>query len=775
MFNSLSATDNHLKHQRIPGTVPHVAVAMLVAFLVRMLSWKQVFSATGLRFLDNDSYYHAFRVRSTLETFPRIPWFDGGINFPYGAQIIWPPLFDFIPASICKLLELGGVPPENTLVLLPFVPVVAGVMQVPLMVALWREFFPDQPVYAVAWLTALLPASAHFGMLGRFDQHVTELLLFTAILLLFSRAIRQKRRGILTPDEGICGAVIALAFWNWQGSVLNLAVLVALALVIHVTAPPDSYLATSALKALGRSSAAGALLLLATIPLFAPAGALFEIQLTSVSGFPAVAAGSVSLFAFSLLLWHKYQPAASTLARSGRAILCGGSVLVMALLLSHDLQKVLRHGYAMLSAGNAWYRNIQEFDPLFFAGFTPVGDEIIDALKLLGFSGIFLLAALPHLVSRRNTTPAAWPGATLTISLAALFLPLGLLRIRFLLYLLVPLTLSAALAWCAGASCLAKRLDRGIFPRSLAPAGLGLLLLIPCLFWYTETWSIRPDSSRESLLTALSWLRQQNPAVAGNDGVMAEWDYGHIIRYAAYRPVVVTPFGTDLGPDGMRDSTAFFLSRDAASAEATLVRRRIGFILLANPMTEACFSWNFAPAGTPRAIEMSRDWRTGVRTRILAPFWDIVPSKLYFNDGMAIGNNLGDTAAFCRLVYETAPVTATVDFPPTADFKLFEMVPGVKLQGRGRPGTLVTASCTVTTNAARTFTWQNTVTVPASGTFTLRLPYTSGTNRLVTAGPYRINNGGAITTLAVTEQEIRSGSLVSLNKAQSIVGKVKVP
>jgi dolichyl-diphosphooligosaccharide--protein glycosyltransferase len=735
---------------------------MLVALLVRLASWQQVFTADGLRFLDNDSYYHAFRVRAALTTFPHIAGFDGGMDYPLGAQIIWPPLFDFVGAALCRLAMYAGVSPEQALFLLPFLPVVYGVLLIPLMVALARTLLPSPPLIEVAWLTALLPAAAHFGMLGRYDQHVAELLLFTAALLLFTRAAQQEHRGMIPLIDVLCGGLLALAFWNWQGSVLNLAVVTLLALAHYVTARPGSA-ATRGLLVLTRACAVAAALLVGSILLFAPGGTLGKTSLVGLSGFPPLAAATVALFAAGLLFWQRAKPAPSPLSAGNRVILWGVLSLGLALLLSADLLSVLRHGFAMISAGNAWYQNIQEFDPLLFAGFDPLGKELSDVLQLFGFSWLFLGAAVPGLL-------AAWQAprreeTTILLVLLVLFLPLGLLRARFILYLLVPLILGAALGWQRLAGLLDRRWGVAARRPGMAPALLALLLFLPTLFWYGTTATAQPEPGRESLLGALAWLRQQE-TVEGREGVMAEWDYGHLIRYAAARPVVVTPFGTDLGPEGMKDSAAFFLGSDPDSAEKILHRRRIGFILLSNPLTEACFARSFAPPGTPPAVEMRKSWQSGARTTILDRFWQTVPSRLYFNDGLTADATPAEAVSFCRLVYETSPLSGAPDFPPAADFKLFEVVPGARFQGRGTPGSSVTASCPVTTNGGRSFTWQTTLTVPASGSFTLRLPYATGANRLVMAGPYRLDGSAALPSrLSVSEQAVRGGKSIGVGNA----------
>lgn len=745
-------------HTERHNTVLHLAAAMAVALLLRLISWKEVFSATTVRFLDNDSYYHAFRIREAIATLPAVPWFDSGMNHPVGATIIWPPLFDFIGATLCRLLQLAGFAPEQTMYLLPFLPVFLGVLQVPLMAALAKALFPKPPVREAAWLAALLPAAAHFAMLGRLDQHVAELLLFTVILYLFARGWQISDNNPALRYDAACGAAIATAFWNWQGSVLNLLVLSAITVTWYTVAAPREQTSRAMLRSLSRASACAALLLLVTVPLFAPAGAWHKIELVGITGFTIIASASVALYGRILLLCHNNWPTATRPTRACLAIASGVALILLELLLLPPLRNVVNHGLAMVSAGNAWYRNIQEFDPMFFAGFDPLGSELLGSLQLMGLTWFLMLAAIPLLLQNWRAQAEHRPRLAALLLLLALFVPLALLRVRFLLYMLVPLILCAAYAWQEYAPRIARQPWAGGRTVTTVWLLLGLLTITPTLGWYWQNTASGTGGSRETLITALEWLRRE-PVVAGKDGVLSEWDFGHLVRYFSTRPVLVNPFGTDLGPDGMRDAATFFLTSEGATAEEVLSRRKIGFVLLANPLTEACFAWDFAPAGTPRAVELHKNWRTGVQSTVLDRFRNVVPSRLYFNDAMAEGGKSGEALPFCRLVYES-PLPVNTTPPVVSEFKIFEVVAGAKLRGTAQPGATVTAKTTVTTNGGRTFTWFSSVTVPASGTFVLRLPYATGANRLTTAGRYQVSSGRSSREVAVSPGDVLTGSTI---------------
>ncbi len=91
------------------------------------------------------------------------------------------------------------------------------------------------PWLAAALILALLPVHAEFTAVGCADQHAGEALLMTLVMLAFVAswrpAVGLARR--LLPAAAL-GVLLALSFWNWQGSVLYVAVLCACAGAWHL-------------------------------------------------------------------------------------------------------------------------------------------------------------------------------------------------------------------------------------------------------------------------------------------------------------------------------------------------------------------------------------------------------------------------------------------------------------------------------------------------------------------------------------------------------------
>jgi len=81
---------------------------VLLGFGLRALGLEIVFPGDGsVVFLGWDSYYHARRALWSLANFPSWLAFDPYLNFPDGAAVPWPPLYDLFLAAVGSLPGLG--------------------------------------------------------------------------------------------------------------------------------------------------------------------------------------------------------------------------------------------------------------------------------------------------------------------------------------------------------------------------------------------------------------------------------------------------------------------------------------------------------------------------------------------------------------------------------------------------------------------------------------------------------------------------------------------
>ena len=79
-----------------------LAVGWLV-LLVRALGFEAVFQDGEVVFPPADAQYHLRRALYSYVNFPSILLWDPYLNYPAGASVPWPPLFDLLIASAGRL------------------------------------------------------------------------------------------------------------------------------------------------------------------------------------------------------------------------------------------------------------------------------------------------------------------------------------------------------------------------------------------------------------------------------------------------------------------------------------------------------------------------------------------------------------------------------------------------------------------------------------------------------------------------------------------------
>jgi dolichyl-diphosphooligosaccharide--protein glycosyltransferase len=678
------------------------------------------------------------------------------MNFPDGAAIPWPPLFDHLAASAAMVI--GGGDPSRDLVerVAACVPVVFGVLTVPLVAALAWLLLGRRYVVATAFLVSVLPAHVLFSSVGRFDQHVAEVFFLAWVALAFASSWRPgfSTAGSLLAD-GLLGMGICLAFWTWQGSALHLLFITAFTGLWHALAPAGCESTVRVARSLARGGAFGGGLMLASLAAFAPLGTIANMDLLAVSGFHVAVTGVVACFGAFLWFLHRLKLTSTALQRLLGVAVAAVVPATAAVTLIPGFWGAIRHGLIALGRGNDWYRNIQEFDPLLFAGFKPVWVEVADTMSLFGLGLVLLPVAIVWVIRGRREFGPDSVNIFFLVVCTVFFLVLALARQRFVIYLSVPLALCIALLWRKVASAIAERLTRRS-PGVLVTAVVGLVIIIPSLGWYAEEAAAESDPTEQDLVETLQWLRGRDAPDPSHPAVLAEWSYGHHIEYLADRPVVANPFGTDIGPDAMADSAQFFLAQDPSDAERIVTKRHVDYVMLTNPVVEAYFALAFAPAGTAPVVNVKRALLSEMRVDVTDRFWGLVASRLYFFDGMVPTGYAGEALGGYRLVYES-PSDESWQGRSAKTFKIFGCVPGVRLSVLTSPGSRVTARTTLTTNQGRVANWASTVVADAPGSASIRLPYATGLNGVVDASAYELVSEDRRAMVEVSESDVESG------------------
>jgi asparagine N-glycosylation enzyme membrane subunit Stt3 len=340
-------------------------------------------------------------------------------------------------------------------------------------------------------------------------------------------------------------------------------------------------------------------------------------------------------------------------------------------------------------------------------------------------------------------------------------LGLAVLQRRFEGYAALPLAVAGAWVVRGGTSAAVRRWP--VMARwAVVPRVAALVLLVgPGLLLLPVGAVAELPAGAADKFPLLRYLREL-PSRPGREGVLASWSDGHEIQWMARKPVLSTPFGTDIDPRSMQDEAAFRLESDPAAAEELLRRRQVGWLLLDNPVRAVATLQPFAPGRPVRAIE-ERSVTAGSQYAFYPELFDLVGSRLYFLDGNSETGGLPGLGGY-RLVAESTTPVEVLGHRAQA-YKLFEVVPGARLAVRGlAPGTEVAAAVTVKSNVGRLFQWATRAAAGADGEAILRVPYASGRNGMVVAGPYRVQvQGGAAVQVPVPEAQVLAGDVVPVS------------
>jgi asparagine N-glycosylation enzyme membrane subunit Stt3 len=739
-----------------PGSVLRRSGAWLAigvaAAALRLFTWSDGYTPRGVHLsVDDDSRYHVLRAERMVEGAPGAPWRDGSMNFPVGAEIPWPPLFD--GALIASGWIAAGFSPPDRIDIErggSLLPVFLGLLTIPA-VALLARLLTKDGGWLAALTFALLPAHAFCSMLGRTDQHALEALLFTWLLVPVAWAVRHPDRGRRWTAP-ILGFLLALSFWNWIGSALYPLLLTAWTAGWSIAAPMEDRVSRRLAAELAWGAGLGAALLAATVALARGPSQLGLLQLSGLSGLqPLMLAMSAAFGALLLAALGRPAISATLPRRLGAVAACALLPAVAAFVLPGAWTQVAR-GLLALGRGGAWYASIIEFEPLIGGGWSSLREDLLRSLALFGLTPIVAPVAAA-LLARRLRGPGERAPVAFLLFLSFTLVTLTFARQRFSLYAAPFIALLVAHALGRGASALTARLGAEPAARVAAVAAMGAAVLGPALWYFGPLMAGSPPlaGSMERVLARVSAL----PVVPGRPAILAEWSQGHVIQYVTGRPVIASPFGVEGGDGALEDTAAFFLAAQEGSLRAVLERRGVGLIALGDPTNEILFATEFtAPAQTFASAR--RSVLDGATITLGQGVRGLVAWRLFFGDG---ASGLGTF----RLLDESR-----FEQDGSVSFKMFGVVPGAILSIEGAlPGLAAVVSASVRSPMGRDFEWSTSGVTDSSGRVALRVPYATGRNGRSVAGRYEVRLGSETVSIAVSEVDVLLGRAVAVPRAQS--------
>lgn len=233
-------------------------VALLSAFVFALyvrvaLPYTAVFYDNGLvRFGGNDPWYHMRLVENMLMHMPHRIWYDPMTFYPHGADVTYPPLFDWVLASFIWLVGLGN--PFVTLgqhgieTIAAWYPAVLGALTIVPVYFIGKHLWNRNAGVLSAVLIAMMPGQFLMRtLLGFTDHHAMETLLSTVTMLFFLIAVKTAKENEITfgmvknkdwlklkkpmTYTAFAGIAFGSYFVAWMGAPLFIFVLIVFAIM----------------------------------------------------------------------------------------------------------------------------------------------------------------------------------------------------------------------------------------------------------------------------------------------------------------------------------------------------------------------------------------------------------------------------------------------------------------------------------------------------------------------------------------------------------------
>ncbi len=589
-----------------------LALFFAIALCFRIhLPYDQVFGSEWVKFTSIDAYYHMRLVDSLLYNFPHSISFDPYTFYPNGAQVGWPPFFDWLLVSIIFVIGLGSPTQHTVDVVAVNFPAVLGALTIIPVYFIGKELFGRWAGVLSAGLLALLPGEfLHRSILGFTDHHVAETLFSTVAILFLILAIKTARQRRLSLNHIKCrewetvarplvyslltGVFLGLYLLSWVGGLLFVFIIsvyfVIQFIIDHLRGETTDYLGI-----------VGSLSMLVALALSLPAlpqtlfGELYLPSLLIATLIPLVLSGMSGLVASKQIKPAYYPLTLVGLGLAGLGIL----YLVSPSLISSMVSK-----FGFFAPGAA-SRTIYEVVPFLFPG----GDLSLSIAWQTFTTSFFLtfisLGILIYLVVKQG---GAEKSLLVVWSLLVLGATLG--QRRFAYYLAVNVALlTGYLSWLVlefislrrpVPEPLRKTGKRKAKPKKSQKSGrypttrrltmaLGVIVIFFLVFYPNIKLAI-PIAKQASFApsdawcSSLAWIRENTPEPFGTPefyyqlydppapgesyeypesayGIMAWWDYGHWITRIGHRIPICNPF-----QQGASQAAQFFTAQDEASA-----------------------------------------------------------------------------------------------------------------------------------------------------------------------------------------------------------------
>ncbi len=769
-----------MKNWRIALYLFGLALAGMVA---RLFNIRNVFVDGDVIFPGFDPYYHMRRIFEILRDYPNVPYFDSSMNYPDGAAIIWPPLFDFFIASASLMLGLNYNNTAQVETLAAWIIPVMGCATIIPVYFLAKFIFDEKHAILAAALFIFMPMHTWYSQLGFVDHHVAVTLAQVTMFALFIKACQACRRsngGALRFGWErfflISGATLSIVagFLIWNGFIFFLGIMDIFLLTLLFT---EGIKPGSKIPALCWIThlAAGLILL------------PFIQSIVAVTGHPVTAItlsyfhiGAIFSFAAVGIVAHIIGLAPFKALRDKKF----GHVII---LFSIAMVIYAAHATGALAEGLAWIMTTDKFMAAVdesSAIFIKQGkfDLTMPLTSMTAFfiTVPFVIALLAWQWRKNNYRESAhlfliiWSGILFLMTVkqrrfADPFSPAQAILISYFLFQLYAritdffstrgvnknLALKASFLTLAALSVLAysshyKHLITWQIERIGQPRG------------ESDDYHVRVYRSLKSFRKTLDASHMGREGAGDVTGVMNPWSLGHKILYITGLPVVSNNFGSHIGKESYSDWASFFMGKKEETSTRILEKRKVRYVVVD-------FNLGVIASATLLYGERAGSYYKGMYKHGILYQTIMKPALIrttFFRLSRFIGSETMLTNAKGGKLFIPAMnhfrmiVDSTMD--SMGHLKVFEYVKGAHLSVKGPPGQKVAISYSYTSSTGRERIYKKSVVIDGEGRGETILPYSSNRPDYGHTSSYHIEVNGVARNLAVMEKDVIDGASITM-------------
>ena len=803
-------------------------------------SWSVVFS-DPVKYSADDGIYHMRLVENMLlgGHFPFRIYFDPFTNFPHGTYIHFTPLFDWLLAVIIWLASLGKPTLEMINKIAPFYPAVMGACLAFPVYFLTKAIFKNRAAALLAaFLSVILSPFLYRSLLGITDHHVAEVLFSTLAMMFLVFALQSRRKtesGKFSIDYELkserkfwiyallAGFSLGLYFLAWTGAIMFLFLIFCFAVLYYLI---EYFLGRKKNWILQMAMLIFAVAFLMISPFFGHPD-LFQTYMYNIVHLLAFGLGFLTLAMLLLLdFWFEKKK----ISKKMMPIAAAGAVILMLAVLKiffPALFDSLVSGAKEVNTGMVEYSKarelVSEMKPADYSG-------LVNNFQMIFIVAMMAICAAVYNFFRNNKAEllllVCW-AVFVSIMSGVLYL-FG--QIRFICYLspvfamlfagfvvnmfefgwkgvckargMQDLNLKKYIGYgCSAIIFIAMYFLVYPFPFN---AGSNFPHSLPAVFQdMISSWKF--SAADQNRYDVADWLKNHTPDTGldyyslykepGVDsktgkvnayqypdsayGILAVWDFGHMITYYAHRIPVANPFQEGIGRKNSDGSitpgyATFFLEENEAVATGYLDELKVKYVIADSSSANSDNVYQ-------QMIKWQQDELDGYlaedgQSIDMAKYYSSMVAKLALFDGRQTGFETfsdGKTETFkvdalshFRLLYESAATDYTLKIDQNQEikkYKIFEYVKGVVLRGKAFDGTKIEVSVDIETNQGRKFTYTNFV-MAENGKFEIIVPYSTGSQEdsEIVASKCKIKIGNYEREIQISESDVLNGNTIQL-------------